>query len=46
MKKMILLAMVMSVAACSTVKKTAGGIKKINDTCPPKEAKNFETHFL
>ena len=45
MKKIILLAMVMSVAACSTVKNTAGGIKKINDTCPPKEERTLKHIF-
>ena len=45
MKKLLILILLTSISACGTVKKTSSGIKKINDTCPPKEERTLKHIF-
>ena len=41
-KKIGLILLLLSIAACSTVKEKASGIKKIGDTCPPKSERTLK----
>ena len=41
-KKFALLLVLISFTACETVKEKAGSIKKIGDTCPPKEERTLK----
>ena len=41
-KKIGLVIMLLSITACSTVKDTASGIKKIGDTCPPQGERSLK----
>ena len=44
-KKLGLLILFLSVAACSTVKEKTGGLKKIGGTCPPQEERTITDIF-
>ena len=44
-KKISLILLVLSVAACTTVKDKTSGISKITDTCPPKSERTFKNIF-
>ena len=41
-KKIGLIILLLSITACSTVKETASGIKKIGATCPPKSERTLK----
>jgi len=41
-KKIALLLVLISFAGCETVKEKAGGLKKIGETCPPKEERTLK----
>ena len=41
-KKISLLVLLLSVAACASVKEKVSGIGKISDTCPPKEERTLK----
>ena len=44
-KKLIFIILFISVAACSTVKEKAGGLKKIGGTCPPQGERSITDIF-
>jgi hypothetical protein len=37
--------MFISLASCTTLKNTADGLKKINDTCPAKDERSLKNIF-
>tara|TARA_A100001011_G_scaffold396515_1_gene494556 strand:- start:1103 stop:1258 length:156 start_codon:yes stop_codon:yes gene_type:complete len=41
-KKLTLMIILISFTGCETVKEKAGGLKKIGDTCPPKEERTLK----
>ncbi len=41
-KKLALLFVLISLASCASVKEKAGGLKKIGDTCPPKDERTIK----
>jgi hypothetical protein len=41
-KKIGLLVLLLSVAACASVKDKAGGFGKIGETCPPKDERTLK----
>ena len=45
MKKLLMLILLTSVGACGAIKNTTSGIKKINDTCPPKNERTIKNIF-
>ena len=41
-KKIGLLILLFSITACATIKEKSSGLKKINDTCPPKTERTLK----
>ncbi|MDB0046313.1 hypothetical protein N9F23_01190 [Candidatus Pelagibacter sp.] len=44
-KKIRLIILLVSVAACSSIKEKAVGLKNINDTCPPQSERTLKDIF-
>jgi hypothetical protein len=45
MKKLLMLILLTSIAACGSIKDKTSGIKKMNDTCPPKAERTVKHIF-
>ena len=45
MKKILILILLASISSCASVKDKASGLKKIGDTCPPKDERTLKNIF-
>jgi hypothetical protein len=42
MKKILMFILLVSITSCASVKDKASGLKKIGDTCPPKDERTLK----
>ena len=45
MKKILMFLLLVSITSCATVKEKASSLKKIGDTCPPKNERTLKNIF-